>query len=79
MEDIKKSMENIAKSLSTVFKSSVCIRLETWHHYPGQKASSIYRISLVPGLDGEECTFIDSPNWDQFQDEISKLLERVML
>jgi hypothetical protein len=81
MEDIKLAMENIAKSLSTMLKSSVCIRLESWHHYYEDKplTSFTYRISLVPGLDGEECTFIDSPNWDQFQDEISKLLERGML
>jgi DNA polymerase III psi subunit len=79
MEEIKKSMEDIAKTLSTTLKSSVCIRLESWHHHPEQVTSFTYRISIVPGLDDEECTQIDSPNWNQFQYEISKLLERGML
>jgi len=65
----------MAKNLSEKLGCSAKIEIETWYHNSGNPSQD-YQISLVPGLNNEDCTQLNYKSWPLLLDQYFFLMSR---
>ena len=66
----------MVKNLREKFNASACINMECWKFEPLDKEKMEYKISLVPGLNGEICTQYTFTSWESLLDHYYFLLKK---